>query len=138
MSDLVSTLSRRIVSVVSSRSATVMLAASLAEFAVFASLVSAYSTMGGGGAVIRPTAVVAAEVFARSTIIFCLSFILASAGALRNTWFQVALSELMATPKRAAAFLTPSTSAFGTVHTSAFVNGSTWLVALVDRFFRAA
>src|SRR5262245_2284072 len=82
MSAFVSTLSRRIVSVVSSGSATVMLVACLAEGGVCESLVSAYSTMGGGGAVMRATAVVAAEDFARSTIVFCRSFILASAGAL--------------------------------------------------------
>src|SRR5262245_30733435 len=80
MSDFVSTLSRRIVSVVSSLRATVMLAASL--LGVPASLISAYSTMGGEGAAIRPTAVVAADAFARSTIVFCLSFNFASAGAL--------------------------------------------------------
>src|SRR5262245_24178374 len=98
MSAFVSTLTRRIVSIVSSGSATVMLAASLAEVDVCESLVSAYSTMGGGGAAIRATAVVAAEDFARSTIVFCLSFIFASAGALWKIWFQVALSLLMATP----------------------------------------
>src|SRR5262245_17240908 len=98
MSDFVSTLSRRIVSTASSRRATAMLAASLAVLGVLEFLVSAYSTIGGGGAAIRPTAVVAAEAFARSTIIFCLSFIFASAAALWKIWFQVALSLLMATP----------------------------------------
>src|SRR5262245_11052726 len=98
MSDFVSTLSRRSVSSVSSLSATVMLAASLAALGVLASLIRAYSTMGGAGAAIRPTAVVATDVFARSTIIFCLSFNFASRGALWKIWFQVALSLLMATP----------------------------------------
>src|SRR5262245_50607558 len=63
MSDLVSTLSRLIVSIVSSGSATVMLAASLMARGVLAALVSAYSTMAGAGAAMRATAVVAAEVF---------------------------------------------------------------------------
>jgi hypothetical protein len=44
----------------------------------------------------------------------------------------------MVTPCRAADFLKASTFSFGTDHTSAFVNGSIWLVALPARFFRDA
>ena len=50
----------------------------------------------------------------------------------------IAPSALIITPRRAAAFLTSLTLDFGTVHTSVFVNGRIWLVALPARFFRAA
>jgi hypothetical protein len=137
MSDLMSTLVRVIESDVLSLSVTVIFCASEPDDPC-ASFVNAYSTIGGGGAVITPTPITALEALVNPIIEFCLSLIFKFAGATWKTCLQVAPSLFMITPCRAAVVLTASTLSIGTDHTSVFVNGNFWLVALPARFFRAA
>ena len=82
MSDLMSTLVRRMVRTVSSLSATVMLAASLAGPWALHPWSGRTRPSAGRGAAIMPTPMVAREALARSIIDFCLSLTFASADAL--------------------------------------------------------
>src|SRR5215813_11675656 len=95
MSERTSTLVRRMERDVSSLRATVIRAASFAAPAALASLLKAYSTIGGRGEAIMPTPMVAGDALALSSIACWRWFTLASAGALWNRWFHVALSRLM-------------------------------------------
>src|SRR5581483_69296 len=134
MVGLMSTLVRTTVSSVLLLSLIVTLAASLEVGGLPmlgpASLVRAYSTIGAIGAAIMPTPMVDAEALALSIMAFCFSFMLMSAGAEWNTWFQSLPSCVALAPFSAAAFFTASTFSLGTSHISVLVSVSTWPLAL--------
>ena len=87
-----STLARLIVSTLLSLTATVIVDARWEAAGKSASLISAYSIIGGGGVAIMPTPSVAAEAFAPSIIACWRAFIFRCAGSRRSSWFQPATS----------------------------------------------